>query len=112
MAKVTTIITTHSRHTFTRKPNLADVKVAGHDMLRLVNRRILLSIFALSIALISSITFLALRNPFVLAGGLAVAIVMFVIVLFLPTHLLENPMRHARGLRPPDQAGRDQPSRP
>jgi predicted NBD/HSP70 family sugar kinase len=46
MAKVTTIITTHSRHSFTRKPNLADVKVAGHDMLRLVNRRILLSILS------------------------------------------------------------------
>lgn len=46
MAKVTTIITTHSRHNFTRKPNLADVKVAGHDMLRLVNRRILLSILS------------------------------------------------------------------
>ncbi|HZE71577.1 MAG TPA: ROK family protein [Pyrinomonadaceae bacterium] len=35
---------TQPRHNFTRKPNLADVKVAGHDMLRLVNRRILLSI--------------------------------------------------------------------
>lgn len=46
MAKVTTIITTHSRHNFTRKPNLADVKVAGHDMLRLVNLRILLSILS------------------------------------------------------------------
>ena len=33
-------------HTFTRKPNLADVKAAGHDMLRLVNRRILLSIIS------------------------------------------------------------------
>ncbi|MFL6208647.1 MAG: ROK family protein [Pyrinomonadaceae bacterium] len=32
--------------TFTRKPNLADVKAAGHDMLRLVNRRILLSIIS------------------------------------------------------------------
>ena len=32
--------------TFTRKPNLADVKAAGHDMLRLVNRRILLSILS------------------------------------------------------------------
>src|ERR1051326_2350260 len=31
------------RHSFTRKPNLADVKAAGHDMLRLVNRRILLN---------------------------------------------------------------------
>src|SRR6185503_10839291 len=35
-----------SRHHFTRKPNLADVKAAGHDMLRLVNRRILLSILS------------------------------------------------------------------
>src|SRR4026209_623277 len=35
---------TASRHSFTQKPNLADVKAAGHDMLRLVNRRILLSI--------------------------------------------------------------------
>jgi predicted transcriptional regulator len=35
-----------SRHNFTRKPNLADVTAAGHDMLRLVNRRILLSILS------------------------------------------------------------------
>src|ERR1043166_174363 len=35
-----------SRHHFTRKPNLADVTAAGHDMLRLVNRRILLSILS------------------------------------------------------------------
>ena len=35
-----------SRHYFTRKPNLADVKAAGNDMLRLVNRRILLNILS------------------------------------------------------------------
>jgi predicted NBD/HSP70 family sugar kinase len=35
-----------TRQTFTRKPNLADVKAAGHDMLRLVNRRILLNILS------------------------------------------------------------------
>lgn len=35
-----------SLHNFTRKPNLADVKAAGHDMLRLVNRRILLNILS------------------------------------------------------------------
>ena len=39
-------MSTASRHRFTRKPNLADVKAAGHDMLRLVNRRILLSILS------------------------------------------------------------------
>ncbi len=36
----------HSLHSFTRKPNLANVRAAGHDMLRLVNRRILLSILS------------------------------------------------------------------
>ena len=40
------IMSTASRHNFTRKPNLADVTAAGHDMLRLVNRRILLSILS------------------------------------------------------------------
>jgi predicted unusual protein kinase regulating ubiquinone biosynthesis (AarF/ABC1/UbiB family) len=85
------------------------VRVHPRDMtyferfLGLQVRRVLLSIFALTIALIASITFLALRNPFVLAGGLLVAIIMFVIVLFLPTHLLENPLRHARGIQAPDQ---------
>lgn len=40
------IMASPSRHSFSRKPNLADVKAAGHDMLRLVNRRILLSILS------------------------------------------------------------------
>jgi len=61
-------------------------------------RRILLSIFALTISLITAITFISVRNVWLLAAGLAVALVMFLIVLFLPTHLLENPLRHARGL--------------
>ncbi|HEX6306680.1 MAG TPA: AarF/UbiB family protein [Longimicrobiales bacterium] len=61
-------------------------------------RRILLSIFALTIALITAITFLELRNLWLLAAGLIIALVMFLVVLFLPTHLLENPLRHARGL--------------
>ncbi len=63
-------------------------------------RRILLSVFALTASLIASITFLALRNWWLLSAGLIVALVMFILVLLLPTHLLENPMRHARGLRP------------
>jgi hypothetical protein len=32
-----------------------------------------------------------------LAAGLFVALFMFLLVLVLPTHLLENPLRHARG---------------
>jgi predicted unusual protein kinase regulating ubiquinone biosynthesis (AarF/ABC1/UbiB family) len=61
-------------------------------------RRVLLSIFALTVALITAITFLALRNFVLLMAGLLVALLMFLLVLFLPVHLLENPMRHARGL--------------
>jgi len=62
-------------------------------------RRILLSIFAVTIAIISSIIFLAVRNVLLLGGGLAIALFMFLIVLLLPSHLLENPLRHARSLR-------------
>ncbi len=82
------------------------VRVHPRDMLRverfltLQARRILLSIFALTIALIASITFIVLRNAWVLGAGLAVALIMFLVVLVLPTHLLESPLRHARGLRP------------
>jgi predicted unusual protein kinase regulating ubiquinone biosynthesis (AarF/ABC1/UbiB family) len=65
-------------------------------------RRMLLSIFALTIALISSITFIALRSYWLLGAGLALALVMFLVVLVLPSHLLENPLRHARGLRTGD----------
>jgi predicted unusual protein kinase regulating ubiquinone biosynthesis (AarF/ABC1/UbiB family) len=61
-------------------------------------RRILLSIFALTIALITAVTYLAERNGWLLAAGLVVALVMFLIVLFLPSHLLENPIRHARSV--------------
>jgi predicted unusual protein kinase regulating ubiquinone biosynthesis (AarF/ABC1/UbiB family) len=63
-------------------------------------RRLLLSIFATATAVISSILFIALGNWWLLAGGLLVSLVMFVLVLFIPTHLLENPLRHARGIRP------------
>ncbi len=63
-------------------------------------RRLLLSIFATATAVISSILFLDLGNWWILGLGLMASLVMFVVVLFLPTHLLENPLRHARGIRP------------
>ena len=63
-------------------------------------RRILLSVFALTIALIGSITYGSLGHPWLLIASIVIALVMFIIVLFLPTHLLENPMRHARRLKP------------
>jgi len=68
--------------------------------LHLQARRLLLSIFATATAVISSILFIALGNWWLLAAGLIASLVLFVVVLFLPTHLLENPLRHARGIRP------------
>jgi len=70
--------------------------------LHLQARRLLLSIFASVTAVITSILFIALRNWWLLGAGLLMALVMFVVVLFIPTHLLENPLRHARGVRPND----------
>ncbi len=68
--------------------------------LHLQARRILLSIFATATALISSIIFIAIRNIWLLGVGLLASLLMFVLVFFIPTHLLENPLRHARGIRP------------
>ncbi|MBA3438477.1 MAG: ROK family protein [Pyrinomonadaceae bacterium] len=73
------------RQNYVRKPNLAHVKAAGHDMLRLVNRRILLSILSdrqpisradiakisgLNKATVSTITSDLLKEGFVVEDGL------------------------------------------
>lgn len=71
--------------------------------LHLQARRILLSVFATGTAVITAILFIALRNYLLLAGGFAVSLLMFILVFFIPTHLLENPLRHARGIRPDDR---------
>jgi predicted unusual protein kinase regulating ubiquinone biosynthesis (AarF/ABC1/UbiB family) len=73
---------------------------AQERFIHLQARRLLLSVFASVTALITSILFLALRNWWLLGVGLFAALVMFIIVLFIPTHLLANPLRHARGIRP------------
>jgi predicted unusual protein kinase regulating ubiquinone biosynthesis (AarF/ABC1/UbiB family) len=70
--------------------------------LHLQARRLLLSIFATATALITSILFIAIRHWLLLTVGLGTSLVMFVIVFFIPTHLLENPLRHARSIRPSD----------
>ncbi len=64
-------------------------------------RRVLLSVFAFTVAMITAILFIAVGSVWLLGGGLVVAFFMFLIVLFLPTHLFENPMRHARGVKWP-----------
>jgi len=62
-------------------------------------RRILLSIFATALALITSILFISIRSWWMLGIGMGFSLLMFIFVLFIPTHLLENPLRHARGVR-------------
>ncbi len=61
-------------------------------------RRIQLSLFSATMALITSIIYLAWPEWYILAGGFLVAFVLFIMAIFLPTHLLENPLRHARGV--------------
>ena len=78
--------------------------IQGQERFRhLQARRLLLSIFASATAVISSILFIAINNWWLLAGGLLASLMMFVVVFFLPTHLLENPLRHARRIRPRDR---------
>lgn len=97
LSAVRQLITRAEREEFRVRIHPRDL-MQGERIVMLQVRRILLSIFALTIALITAITFIALRNVWMLTGGLFIALLMFLIVLFLPIHLLENPMRHARGV--------------
>ena len=68
--------------------------------LHLQARRISLSIFATAIAVISAVLFISVGSLWLLGSGLLLALLMFVLVFLIPTHLLENPLRHARRVRP------------
>jgi predicted unusual protein kinase regulating ubiquinone biosynthesis (AarF/ABC1/UbiB family) len=92
------LITRAEREEFRVRIHPRDVMQAER-IIALQVRRILLSIFALTVALIGSITFIAVRNVWLLGASLGAALFMFLVVLLLPTHLLENPLRHARGIR-------------
>lgn len=67
--------------------------------LHLQARRLLLAIFASATAVITSIIFIAIPSVWLLGVGLLAALLLFIFVFLVPTHLLENPLRHARGLR-------------
>jgi predicted unusual protein kinase regulating ubiquinone biosynthesis (AarF/ABC1/UbiB family) len=93
------LVTRAEREEFRVRVHPRDIQ-AQERFLHLQARRLLLSIFASVTAVITSILFIALRNWWLLGIGLLAALIMFIIVLFIPTHLLENPLRHARGIRP------------
>ena len=69
-----------------------------HDMERLAQllvRRLLLGLFAAVLAIVSTLIFVAVGSWVVLLLGNAIAIFLFFLVLFIPKHLLTNPLRHA-----------------
>jgi len=65
----------------------------------LMVRRILLGLFASVMAVVSTLIFVATRSWFVLAAGNLLALFLFILVLVIPKHLLENPIRRARDVR-------------
>ena len=95
------LVTRAEREEFRVRVHPRDLQ-AHERLLHLQARRVLLSIFATATALISSILFIAIGNLWLLILGLLVALAMFVVSVFIPTHLLENPLRHARSIRPGD----------
>lgn len=56
-------------------------------------RRGLLAVFAFTIALITSIVFLAVRRLEILIVGLLLSFGMFLVIFVLPSHLFQNPLR-------------------
>ncbi len=56
-------------------------------------RRGLLAGFAFTIALVTCVLYLAGRQLLILIGGLSISFGMFVVVLVLPSHLFQNPLR-------------------
>ena len=59
-------------------------------------RRVLLALFAFTIAIIASVIYLATARLEVLVVGLLIAFGMFLVIFLLPTHLFQNPLRFRR----------------
>jgi len=62
-------------------------------------RRALLGLFALTIALVSSVVYLASHRLAILVVGLVTAFGMFLVIFVLPSHLFQNPLRFRRPWR-------------
>jgi predicted unusual protein kinase regulating ubiquinone biosynthesis (AarF/ABC1/UbiB family) len=59
-------------------------------------RRALLAFFAFTVALITSVLYLATRRLAILVPGLLLAFGMFLVIFLLPAHLFQNPLRFRR----------------
>jgi hypothetical protein len=59
-------------------------------------RRALLALFAFTVALITSVLYLATRRLAILVPGLLLSFGMFLVIFLLPAHLFQNPLRFRR----------------
>ena len=59
-------------------------------------RRALLALFAFTVALITSVLYLATRRLTILIPGLLLSFGMFLVIFLLPAHLFQNPLRFRR----------------
>ena len=59
-------------------------------------RRALLALFAFTVAVITSVVYLATRRLEVLVLGLLIAFGMFLVIFLLPSHLFQNPLQFRR----------------
>jgi predicted unusual protein kinase regulating ubiquinone biosynthesis (AarF/ABC1/UbiB family) len=59
-------------------------------------RRALLALFAFTLALITSVLYLATRRLAILVPGLLLSFGMFLVIFLLPAHLFQNPLRFGR----------------
>jgi predicted unusual protein kinase regulating ubiquinone biosynthesis (AarF/ABC1/UbiB family) len=62
-------------------------------------RRVLLAAFACVVAVVGALTYIVHRNLLVLGVSLAASLFFFLVIFFLPAHLLSNPFRGVRRWR-------------
>ena len=62
-------------------------------------RRVLLAAFACVVAVVGALTYIVHRNILVLGASLAASLFFFLVIFFLPPHLLSNPFRGVRRWR-------------
>ncbi|HEX5520693.1 MAG TPA: hypothetical protein VFX29_03315, partial [Longimicrobiaceae bacterium] len=65
----------------------------------LMVRRLLLGLFAAVMAIVTTLFYVRTGIWLVLLAGNLIALFFFLLVLVVPPHLLENPLRRTRGLR-------------
>jgi predicted unusual protein kinase regulating ubiquinone biosynthesis (AarF/ABC1/UbiB family) len=99
--------TLRALHDLIRRTEREELRLRAHPrdvqqlerFIGLMVRRLLLGIFAAGIAISASLFFVATRSYIVLVAGNLAALFLFLVVILIPKHLLENPLRHTRGVR-------------